>query len=182
MRSPGTGFHWQVQPNLLPTNLVASRFRPMLFPYFRDICTRVQDLDSRHRDLSGTASIIYYGTRSWYKRDRPRSIVGGGRTRGGITVERFRMPTPAAAFQAQAFTPERSPRCQMAICRPRPRPLVLRLLIRKRQSLTIHFLSAIFNRLHSTSVICNIHETWLMIVPDPEVGCDIDFLQTRRGK
>jgi hypothetical protein len=144
---------------LTPNHLVASRFRPMLFPYFRDISTTIEDLDSRHRDLSGTASIIYYGTRSWYKRDRPRSIVGGGRTGGGRTVERFRMPTPAAAFQAQAFTPERSPRCQMAICRPRPKPLVLRLLIRKRQSPAIHFLSAIFHRLRSNFVICNIHET-----------------------
>jgi hypothetical protein len=57
-----------------------TRLRPMLFPYFRDISTTIQDLDSRHRDLSGTASIYILRNQISVQRDHPRSFIGGGRT------------------------------------------------------------------------------------------------------
>jgi hypothetical protein len=98
---------------------------------------------------------IYYGTRSRYKGIIRVPSSAGEEPDSGRTVKRFRCPLRLLYLLGTSFHSERSPRCQMAICRPRR--LVRRLLIRKRQSAyplsfidcAAPFSSAIFTRLGS---------------------------------
>ena len=65
----------------------------MLFPYFRNVSTTIEDLDSRHRDLSGTASIYILRNQISVQRDLsgvPSSA--GEEPERGRTVKRFRCP------------------------------------------------------------------------------------------
>jgi hypothetical protein len=71
----------------------STRLRPMLFPYFRNVSTTIEDLDSRHRDLSGTASIYILRNQISVQRDLsgvPSSA--GEEPERGRTVKRFRCP------------------------------------------------------------------------------------------